>query len=341
PDVVADVAGRLPACRVVLPGSRRELEAVVPGGELEFARGEREGRRTQPGGRRVGRRDAYAGRNAAVPPDRADISQPRGTDDVGVAADPDRLLYVDLPNQVDRSLILDRATFAQFQAFCPDARGRGLVTHFLNTPTSLSCSNTSRAVIRRRSISARASSMRVPTLTRIGLGVIRSRARCENTAWPCFSTARRRSPSVMMAGSAPVSTMTRPRLERVMARTASMKPSSGPTMGRWEAIISCSTRLSSRRPSEPPGWKRAKCSGRNPRASTRATASASPRARVAVVGDVGAGCTGQASCPTLTSRWQSAARDSVDSALPVIAIRKLPLSLRKGSSLTTSSVSPE
>ena len=58
------------------------------------------------------------------------------------------------------------------------------------------------------------------------------------------------------------------------------------------------TRVSSRRPSAPPGCERAKSSTENPRASSSASASASPSASAAVVLAVGARPSGHASAST-------------------------------------------
>ena len=91
----------------------------------------------------------------------------------------------------------------------------------------------------------------------------------------------------------------------------------------------CSSR---RRPSAPAGCERAKSSAVKPRASSSATASASPIASAAVVLEVGARPSGQASAGTLTSRCTSASRASVDCGRPVIAISVLPWRLSTGSS---------
>ncbi len=64
-------------------------------------------------------------------------------------------------------------------------------------------------------------------------------------------------------------------------------------------------RTSRRRPRLPAGCERAKSSELKPRASSRATARASPSARLAVVLEVGARPSGQASSGTLTSRCTS------------------------------------
>ena len=84
------------------------------------------------------------------------------------------------------------------------------------------------------------------------------------------------------------------------------------------------------RPNAPPGWERAKSSGLKPRASSRATASASPSASWAVVLAVGARLSGQASFSTPLSSTMSACRASVDFNAPVIAIIGTPSRLSTG-----------
>jgi len=59
-----------------------------------------------------------------------------------------------------------------------------------------------------------------------------------------------------------------------------------------------------------------------------------------VVEAVGARLSGHASFSTLTSRQASAARPSVESGLPVIAINRTPKRLKNGSSDSTSSLPP-
>ena len=61
----------------------------------------------------------------------------------------------------------------------------------------------------------------------------------------------------------------------------------------------------------------------------------------AVVLEVGARSIGQASAGTLTSRWTSASRARVELGRPVIVISLLPWRLSTGSSISTSSLSPE
>ena len=76
--------------------------------------------------------------------------------------------------------------------------------------------------------------------------------------------------------------------------------------------MTSATRVSSRRPSEPPGCERAKSSTEKPRASSTARASASPSASAAVVLAVGARPSGQASVSTAASRCTSDACASDD-----------------------------
>src|SRR5690606_40189966 len=70
-------------------------------------------------------------------------------------------------------------------------------------------------------------------------------------------------------------------------------------------------------------------------------ASASPSTRLAVVEEVGARFSGQASVLTLASRLAAAARASSDWGLPVMLIRVIPRRLISGSSVTISLVVPE
>ncbi len=102
-----------------------------------------------------------------------------------------------------------------------------------------------------------------------------------------------------------------------------------------------STCISRRRPSVPPGWRRANSSAEKPRASSTATASASPIASAVVVLVVGARLCGQASCSTLTSSAMSAACASEESIRPVSTINGTPSRLTCGISNRISAVSPE
>jgi hypothetical protein len=83
--------------------------------------------------------------------------------------------------------------------------------------------------------------------------------------------------------------------------------------------ITSRTRRRSRRPSAPPGWRRAKSSRPNPRRCRSATASASPIASAAVVEEVGARSCGHASSPTEQSSTSRCAAPARSPARPVIA----------------------
>ena len=110
-----------------------------------------------------------------------------------------------------------------------------------------------------------------------------------------------------------------------MTTSPSASDAAGPMTGRSSPVrITSATCSSSLRPSAPPGCERAKSCEVKPRASSRATASASPIASVAVVLAVGARLSGQASSATLTSRWTVAARARFDFALPVMAMMGTP-----------------
>src|ERR1051326_2045757 len=106
------------------------------------------------------------------------------------------------------------------------------------------------------------------------------------------------------------------------------------------ACIRSRTRMK-RLPSLPPGWRNAKSSSLKPFRSRSAIASASPRARVAVVDAVGARPRGHASLGIAAERWKSAPRASVELGLPVMATIDAPMRSRRGIRLTSSSVSPE
>ena len=91
------------------------------------------------------------------------------------------------------------------------------------------------------------------------------------------------------------------------------RPSSRVSGRPWAPRRRCASgraTLRNRLPSLPPGWRRAKSSSRKPLRTDTAIASASPRARLAVVDAVGARLSGQASRRTPRSRWTSAASAS-------------------------------
>ena len=128
----------------------------------------------------------------------------------------------------------------------------------------------------------------------------------------------------------------------LISSSASVKSVCGRQVGRsspWRMMSE--TWVSSRRPSAPPGCERAKSSLPKPRASSSATASASPRASAAVVLAVGARFSGQASCRAPAYRWMSAYWASGDSASPVRAMRAAPTRLTCGTMVISSSVRPE
>ena len=133
-----------------------------------------------------------------------------------------------------------------------------------------------------------------------------------------------------------------PRRLRLISISAWLRLASSGTLGRSAPLCITSVMCSSRRrPRLPAGCERAKSSAVKPRASSRATASASPIASEAVVLEVGARASGQASWSTFTSRCTSAALARLDWGRPVIEIRGLPWRLSTGSSISTSSDSPE
>ena len=115
---------------------------------------------------------------------------------------------------------------------------------------------------------------------------------------------RRRSPSVKTPStrrrSSTIAVIPSPL--RLISSRPSRKGVSGATHGSCSPVrITSSTCSNRRRPEVPPGCERAKSSSVKPRASSTATASASPIASVAVVLAVGARLCGQASSGTLTS----------------------------------------
>ena len=88
----------------------------------------------------------------------------------------------------------------------------------------------------------------------------------------------------------------------VISRITVLKSAVSATAGAASpARITSATVVSSLRPSAPPGWERAKSSGLKPRASSKATANASPMAICTVVLAVGARFRGHASFSTLLS----------------------------------------
>jgi hypothetical protein len=161
---------------------------------------------------------------------------------------------------------------------------------------------------------------------------------------PPRSMRRRRSPSVKMPTGRPSASTTavQPRPLALISRSISSMRAWRGTLGTSPPLRMMSrTWVSSLRPSAPPGWERAKSSSLKPRASSRATASASPSASCAVVLAVGARFIGQASFSTRFDSTRSACRASVDSARPVMATTVTPMRLSAGRMACSSSLSPE
>ena len=204
-------------------------------------------------------------------------------------------------------------------------------------------STTSTLVMRCCSIRSAASTASASAETRRGWRCITSLARKLRRSAP-RSISRRKSPSVKMPSTPPASSTTavKPRPLPVIWRSRSFRPASGPTRGTsspWR--IRSRTWINSLRPSAPPGCERAKSSSRKPRASSSATASASPRAICVVVLAVGVRFNGQASCSTVLSISMSACRASVEAGLPVRAINGTCRRRSTGTRTFSSSLSPE
>ena len=158
------------------------------------------------------------------------------------------------------------------------------------------------------------------------------------------SKTRRRSPSVkipmMFMSSSQIAVI--PKFLRVISSSASRRVACRPTCGISSPVCIISlTRSNSLRPSAPPGCERAKSSAVKPRASSRATARASPITSAAVVLEVGASPNGQASFGTFTHRWISAARAMLLSGRLVMQISFTCWRFRTGISARISFDSPE
>ena len=176
------------------------------------------------------------------------------------------------------------------------------------------------------SISSTASTASASALRVRGPTCITSPARLLRKSTP-FSTRRRKSPSVKMPSTrpAPSTTAEAPRPLTLISRIRSVKLVPSNTRGTWSPLRMTSlTCVSSLRPKAPPGCERAKSSSLKPRASSRATANASPSASCAVVLAVGARLSGQASCATLLSSVTCACRASADCRPPVMATSGTP-----------------
>ena len=114
------------------------------------------------------------------------------------------------------------------------------------------------------------------------------------------------------------------------------------TAGRASSLcIISATRNSRRLPKLPAGWLNAKSSGVNARACSNTTASASPNAITAVVLEVGARPSGQASLETAAVIWISAWRAMVEVGWAVIQMRVMFLRFNAGIIAAISSLSPE
>ena len=215
----------------------------------------------------------------------------------------------------------------------------------LRAPTTWrSRSSTTSMVILRSSISRAASLASASASIATGERVITSAMRARCTSTDGSASVRRRSPSVYRPTrrSSPSTIAVMPRRLRLISISASANEASAGTRGiSSPPCITSRMCSSSLRPSAPAGCERAKSSAVKPRASSSATASASPIAIEAVVLEVGARCSGQASVGTLTSRCTSASRASVDRGRPVIATSGLPWRLSTGSRVRISSDSPE
>src|SRR3989344_1866907 len=211
------------------------------------------------------------------------------------------------------------------------------------TPVSTPpASTTSTLVMACASIFSAASAPRPSGAMRGGGGCMPGPAVAVRRSAPA-SMRRRRSPSVKIPSTWPAASTTAeaPRPLALISRMRSLKEASGATRGTSLPVRMTSlTWVSSLRPSAPPGCERAKSSWRKPRASSRATASASPMASWAVVLAVGAKFRGQASRSTLQSSTRSAWRASVDCSPPVIAISGAPRRLSTGRMAVSSPLSP-
>ena len=159
---------------------------------------------------------------------------------------------------------------------------------------------------------------------------------------PRVST-RRRSPSVKMPSSfraASIST-TLPARAEVMARRQSTTGVVGATAGTRSPARIASAQVISLRPSAPPGWKRAYCSGVNFRWRCTVSARASPRASIAVVLALGAKPRGQASVMRPIDSAAAAWRARGELVSPTTAISGAPMWVSEGSKATSSSLAPE
>src|SRR5690606_1975176 len=211
-------------------------------------------------------------------------------------------------------------------------------------PTGRFCSSmTTNALILLSSMIFRASAASMSAVAVLPRAVITWSIWAWRTSMP-LSRVRRRSPSVETPARPPSSSSTTvmPSPFWVISSSASRSEVPRLTCGSCAPLcMTCSTFSSRRRPSAPPGWEKAKSSAVKPRASSSAMANASPSTRLAVVDDVGARLSGQASAATLASRLTAAALASTEAGLPVMLIRVMPRRLISGSNVTISLVVPE
>src|ERR1035437_230958 len=140
------------------------------------------------------------------------------------------------------------------------ARIRSLL---LSAPQSCPlASSTSTLVMQRCSISSTASTAKASTAMVQGLGCITSAAVLVRRSIPC-STKRRKSPSVKIPSThaRASTTAVAPSPLVLISRISSPKLACGPTWGTRSPLrMTSPTRVSSLRPSAPPGWERAKSS---------------------------------------------------------------------------------
>src|SRR5690625_2677484 len=167
--------------------------------------------------------------------------------------------------------------------------------------------------------------------------------RCVGQAHPLADTAPQIAIGVYADQNAFSSTtVVMPNPLSVISSSAWARGASVRTRGMASPVCMISvTSRSSLRPKVPPGWEKAKSSAVNPRASSKAMASASPMTSEAVVLAVGARARGQASLATLMSRLASDISARGERAFPVMLMMGMPRRFIRGSKLTISSELPE
>ena len=215
----------------------------------------------------------------------------------------------------------------------------------MSAPTTISFSSTTTSAwILWSSIMRAASTASLFGAIVFGRGVITLVTGVLRSSICASSSVRRRSPSVNTPSRRlPASTTAAmPRPLCVISTSVSETLADSRTRGTaWPVCMMSAMWISRRRPSEPAGCERAKSSAVKPRASSNATASASPITSAAVVLAVGARPSGHASSETLTSTCTSARRASVEPGLPVSAMSGTPWRRIVGTIISSSSVSPE